>query len=112
GRGIVHPVDAMHTPPWSADLLDFLAVDFAEHGYDLKHTLELIAASDIYQARTPAIDDEPDNDDYVFRGPLPRRMTAEQFVDAIWQTTAAASPRPDAQVVRAKLTIHKPEAQA
>ena len=26
GRGIVHPVDAMQTEPWSDDLLDFLAV--------------------------------------------------------------------------------------
>src|SRR5205807_2478304 len=49
-------------------------------------------------------DEEPDNDDYVFRGPLPRRMTAEQFVDAVWQITGAAPTRPDAQVVRAKLT--------
>ena len=28
GRGIVHPVDAMQTEPWSADLLDFLAAEF------------------------------------------------------------------------------------
>src|SRR5213076_3358630 len=43
GRGIVHPTDAMQTEPWSSDLLDFLADDFAAHGYDLKHTLRLIA---------------------------------------------------------------------
>ena len=30
GRGIVHPVDAMQTQPWSADLLDYLAVDLAD----------------------------------------------------------------------------------
>ena len=36
GRGIVHPVDAMHTKPWNEDLLDFLAVRFAKDGYDLK----------------------------------------------------------------------------
>ncbi len=29
GRGIVHPVDAMHTQPWNEDLLDYLAVRFA-----------------------------------------------------------------------------------
>ncbi len=107
GRGIVHPVDAMHTEPWSADLLDWLAVDFAEHGYDLKHTLKLIATSDVYQAVTPAAHQpeasarDNSSEDYLFRGPLPRRMTAEQFVDAVWQITAAAPPRPDAQVVRA-----------
>jgi hypothetical protein len=103
GRGIVHPVDAMHTEPWSADLLNFLAVDFAEHGYDLKHTLSLIASSDIYQSGTPPVAEEPDNDAYVFHGPLPRRMTAEQFIDAVWQLTGAAPARLDAQVVRANL---------
>src|SRR5690606_692829 len=30
GRGIVHPVDAMDTAPWSNDLLDFLAVHLQE----------------------------------------------------------------------------------
>ena len=34
GRGIVHPVDAMDTKPWNEDLLDYLAVRFAEDGYD------------------------------------------------------------------------------
>ena len=32
GRGIVHPVDAMANEPWNADLLDYLAVDLADHG--------------------------------------------------------------------------------
>src|SRR5262245_12844767 len=45
GRGIVHPTDAMQTPPWSADLLDYLAIDLTDHRYDLKRTLELIATS-------------------------------------------------------------------
>ncbi len=104
GRGIVHPVDAMHTEPWSSDLLDWLAVDFADHGYDLKHTLALIATSDIYQAATPPINDEPDNDAYVFRGPpappadcraIHRRRLANHYRRA---------RRSDANVVRARLT--------
>ena len=103
GRGIVHPVDAMHTEPWSADLLDWLAFDFADHNYDLKHTIALIATSDIYQAQTPSIDNEPDTDDYVFRGPHARRMTAEQFVDCVWQLTDAAPTKTDAQLVRARV---------
>ena len=39
GRGIVHPVDAMHTEPWNENLLDYLAVRFAEDGYDLANSL-------------------------------------------------------------------------
>jgi hypothetical protein len=110
GRGIVHPVDAMHTEPWSPDLLDWLAADFAAHDYNLKHTIALIATSDIYQSQTPPIDNEPDADDYIFRGPHARRLTAEQFVDCVWQLTDTAPTKTDAPVVRAAL--HQPDAQA
>ena len=37
GRGLVEPVDAMDNPAWSQDLLDLLAVDLVQHGYNLKH---------------------------------------------------------------------------
>jgi hypothetical protein len=104
GRGIVHPVDAMHTEPWNADLLDYLAADLLDGGFDLKQTLELICSSQIYQAATPAIEHAPDEGSYVFRGPLPRRMTAEQFVDSVWQLTGAAPTQFDAQVVRAVIS--------
>ena len=59
GRGIVHPVDAMQTEPWSADLLDYLAVDLADNGYDLKSTLRLIATSQAYQSQAVALDEQP-----------------------------------------------------
>ena len=102
GRGIVHPVDAMHTEPWSADLLDFLAVHLADNGYDLKQTIGLICTSAAYQAQTLALDAAPDAATFVFRGPLTRRMTAEQFLDSVWQITGAAPAKPDAVVVRMK----------
>ncbi|MFO1044678.1 MAG: DUF1549 domain-containing protein [Planctomycetaceae bacterium] len=102
GRGIVHPVDAMHTEPWSADLLDFLATNLVDHKYDLKQTIELICNSQAYQAQTLAQEAAPDAGTFVFRGPLSRRMTAEQFMDAVWQITGAAPVKPDAQVLRMK----------
>lgn len=107
GRGIVHPVDAMHTEPWNADLLDFLATDLLDHDFDLKHTLRLICTSTVYQVQTPALEDAPRPGEYVFRGPVPRRMTAEQFVDAVWQLTGAAPSKIDAQVVRAVISDEK-----
>lgn len=112
GRGIVHPVDVMANTPWSADLIDWLASDLVEHGYDLKRTLALIATSDIYQRRGLEV---PSNslgsEDFVFRGPIARRLTAEQFLDAVWRITetapekpAAAFPR-DPEPVRASLVV-------
>jgi hypothetical protein len=101
GRGIVHPVDAMHTPPWNADLLDYLATHLADGGYDLKQTIRLICNSQTYQAVTPPHEVAPDAGESLFCGPLPRRMTAEQFLDAVWQVTAAGPAKPDAKVTRA-----------
>lgn len=99
GRGIVHPLDAMQSEPWDADLLDYLGVAMSDHAYDLKAVLRLIATSAIYQSESIVQATEPGND-YVFRGPLPRRMTAEQFIDGVWQITAAAPNKFDAPVFR------------
>jgi mono/diheme cytochrome c family protein len=87
GRGIVEPVDEMDNIPWSEDLLDWLAADFVENGYDLKELIYLIGTSNIYQAPAIAVK-SPElllADDYVFEGMLRRRMTAEQFSDAVSQ---------------------------
>jgi hypothetical protein len=102
GRGLVHPTDAMQTEPWSADLLDYLATHLADHGYDLKQTLELICTAQAYQSKTQVVDQETDDSGYVYAGPRAKRLTAEQFVDALSQITDTAPARPDAQVPRGK----------
>ncbi len=102
GRGIVHPLDAMQTPPWNEDLLDFLAVDFADHGYDLKHTLRLIATSEAYQSPVEVLRAPTEDSTYRYAGPRAKRMTAEQFVDTVWQLTGAAPNQFDAPVMRGK----------
>jgi hypothetical protein len=98
GRGIVHPVDAMQTEPWSADLLDYLAVHLVDNGYDLKSTLRLIATSHAYQSRSVALAAQPTGATYVYSGPIAKRMTAEQFVDALWQITDTAPHEPHKRV--------------
>lgn len=102
GHGIVHPTDSMQTEPWSSDLLDFLGSDFAEHGYDLKHTLKLIATSQAYQSRCELLGGE-DNGKYQYAGPRAKRMTAEQFIDTLWQLTGAAPTKMDAKFLRGKI---------
>jgi hypothetical protein len=89
GRGIVHPVDVMGNKPWSEDLLDYLAVYFAENGYDLKKLMEHIATSQAYQSKAVTLAKEV-SDGYVFRGPELKRLSAEQFLDAIWMLTGTA----------------------
>jgi Protein of unknown function (DUF1553)/Protein of unknown function (DUF1549) len=98
GRGIVHPVDAMQTPPWSADLMDYLAVDLADNGYDLKRTIRLIASSSAYQSQALALDAQPTGPEFVYAGPIAKRMTAEEFMDALWQITATGPKEPNKTV--------------
>jgi hypothetical protein len=87
GRGIVHPVDVMANQPWSEDLLDYLANYLVEQKYDLKKLMEQIATSKTFQAGPALLAKEPIGAEYVFRGPELRRMSAEQFMDALWMLT-------------------------
>ncbi|MEM8668568.1 MAG: DUF1549 domain-containing protein [Planctomycetota bacterium] len=101
GRGLVHPLDAMHTEPWNADLLDFLGEYLVETGYDLKAVIRLIATSEAYGYRAEQLQDDPSNEtQYAFRGRRSKRMTAEQFIDAVWQLTGQAPAEFDAPVLR------------
>ncbi|TWU03254.1 DUF1549 domain-containing protein [Neorhodopirellula pilleata] len=100
GRGIVHPLDAMQSEPWNEDLLDFLAVELVKNQYDLKFMLRLIATSAAYQSETEVASEQALGDDYVYRGPRSKRMTAEQFIDNVWHLTGSAPKRFDAPVVR------------
>jgi mono/diheme cytochrome c family protein len=88
GRGLVEPQDEMDQPPWSAELLEWLASDLVEHGWDLKHTLERILTSRAYQLPSVAVDERPASG-FVFTGPGVKRMGAEAFVDAVAQLTGA-----------------------
>jgi hypothetical protein len=106
GRGIVHPLDAMQSEPWNADLLDFLAVSLSDHDYDLKSTLRLVATSQAYQSKCAA-DRSSSGEEFVFAGPIARRMTAEQFLDNVWQLTSSAPHSIDAPVFRSSLDAQR-----
>lgn len=100
GRGIVHPTDAMQTEPWNEDLLDYLATHLADHQYDLKQTLRLIVTSQAYQSQSESVTQNADAAAYAYRGPRAKKLTAEQFLDAVWQLTGTAPLSMDAQVQR------------
>ena len=99
GRGIVHPLDAMQTEPWYPELLDYLAADFQDNGYDLKRTIRLIATSQAYQSRSESVQ-QPNAAVFEFQGPNAKRLTAEQFRDIVWQITQSAPSSLDAPIQR------------
>ncbi len=103
GRGIVHPTDAMQTEPWNADLIDFLAEDFVNNGYDLKKSLALIASSHAYQSKAERVTEQTDAQGYQYAGPRSKRLTAEQFMDCVWQLTDTSPVSIDAPFVRGRI---------
>jgi len=88
GRGIVEPVDAMDNRPWSQDLLDWLAWDFVQNGADIKRLLRQILTSRTYQLPSVTLSDPEAvmSKDFVFKGMLRRRLSAEQFADGVGMT--------------------------
>ncbi|MCU1257415.1 MAG: hypothetical protein JWO80_300, partial [Bryobacterales bacterium] len=96
GRGIVDNVDDMDGEPWSPEVLDWLAGDFVKSGYDLKHLIATIVSSRTYQLPAVARKGEQPKR-YAFNGPEVRRLTAEQFADAVGSITGdwhVAQPGP------------------
>jgi hypothetical protein len=94
GRGLVEPIDEMEATAWHPPLLEWLAADFIENGYDIKRLLRTIMTSEAYQR--PSVEPGPQRDPaYVFSGPWPRRLTAEQFADAIASITGEWRVRVD-----------------
>lgn len=88
GRGIVEPFDDFRdsNPPSNAPLLDALAADFVTHGFDRQHILRTILNSRTYQASSRPNEFNRDDERY-FSHYLPRRLTAEQLVDALGSVT-------------------------
>jgi hypothetical protein len=95
GHALVEPVDDMEKAAWNSDLLDWLAEDFVAHNYDIKHLIKQIVTSRTYQL--PAVNlGEQSGKDFIFRGPSVRRMTAEEFRDALTTLTGIGYSSPDA----------------
>lgn len=65
GWGLVNPVDQMHSgnPPMHPELLEWLARDFIEHGYDLKRLIRGLVLSQAYSRSSVWLEGErPDRD--------------------------------------------------
>ncbi|TWU65702.1 DUF1553 domain-containing protein [Crateriforma conspicua] len=88
GRGIVEPVDHFGSdhPPSHPELLDWLAKELIDSGYDIKHLYRLILNSSAYgQSCVPKGDSQ--KAEKWFACYIPRRMDAEVLIDAICQIT-------------------------
>src|ERR1044071_2335797 len=97
GRGLIEPTDEMDNPAWNQDLLDWLGADLADNGFNLKRTMELILSSRAYQLPAAPATEQAARE-FVFRGPIVRRLSGEQFLDALAALTGVWYGQPAAQV--------------
>jgi hypothetical protein len=92
GRGIIDPVDDIRAsnPPSNPALLEALTKDFIDNGFDLRRLMRTIANSRTYQ--TSLVTNEWNaKDTENFSHAVPRRLSAEELMDAL---TLAAGVRP------------------
>ncbi len=90
GRGIIDPVDDIRgsNPASNAELLDALTEEFVKLKFDMKKLMRAICVSRTYQM---SIVTNPWNaDDKInFSHALPRRLSAEQMLDALYVATGS-----------------------
>lgn len=106
GRGLVEPLDDMEQPAWHPELLDWLAEDLVANGYDLKKTMARILTSRAYQLDAVDVPDQVDS--FVFSGPAIRRMSAEQFADALSAVTGVWAEKPYRDVALVVAAVRTP----
>jgi hypothetical protein len=74
--------------PSHPQLIDWLAIDFMEHGWSLKHLHRVIVTSQAYRmssARRPGdFSEQHDPENRLFWRMNPRRLEAEAIRDALW----------------------------
>jgi hypothetical protein len=88
GSGIVEPVDDMRAtnPPRNPALMDLLAREFLQSGYDVKRLMATIMKSQTYQASSMPARGNAIDTQFFSHYPV-RRLPAEEMLDAIAQVT-------------------------
>lgn len=84
GQGLVDPVDDIRAtnPPTNGALLEFLAEDFRQHGYDIKHLIRRIMTSHVFGLSTNPTDRNL-TDTRNFSRYYRQRLRAEVLLDGV-----------------------------
>jgi hypothetical protein len=99
GAGICNTLDDLGLqgePPTHPELLDWLAVEFQESGWDLKHMIRLIVLSSTYQQDSNLRPDlrEIDPNNRLLASQSPRRLDAEFIRDNALFVAGLLNPEP------------------
>jgi len=88
GTGIIEPIDDIRAgnPPTNPDLLDWLAAQFVESGFDVRHMVKIITKSRTYQLSVKT--NKWNEDDTInYSHAKARRLPAEVLLDSIYRVT-------------------------
>ncbi len=99
GVGLIEPIDDIRAgnPPTNPALLDYLAAQFIDSGFDTRHVLRMICNSRTYQLSV-ATHEWNEGDTQNYSHATPRRLPAEVLYDAIYAATGATSQIPGVPV--------------
>jgi len=91
GVGIVDPIDDFRAtnPASNPELLDLLRREFVSSNFSVRHLMRLILNSRTYQLSSE-VNDTNRADETLFSHVIPRRLTAEQTLDALSQVLQAS----------------------
>lgn len=93
GHALVEPLHNIEGQPWNEDLLDWLAQDLVNNGYNVKTTLERMMTAEVYQ--WPSVSRDPQKDErFVFRGPDVQRLSSEEWLDLVSTISGAWQENP------------------
>lgn len=85
GAGLVEPVDDWENQLAShPELLEWLAKQFVQSGYDMRELMRTIMTSQLYQRAAVGNNLYANSTDRFFAAPDRRRLTAEQIVDSLF----------------------------
>ena len=90
GAGIIEPLDDIRAgnPPRNPALLEYLAGEFVDHKFNVRHLMQLICKSRTYQlSLRPNKWNEDDKFNYSHA--LARRLPAETLFDAVFRVTGS-----------------------
>ena len=88
GAGLMQPLhDWEGVTSSHPDLLQWLAIEFVQNDYDIKHVMRLILNSDLYQKEAVGVNHGVAPEMRFFHAPDRRRLLAEQVVDSLYLAT-------------------------
>jgi hypothetical protein len=98
GRGLFEPADDFEDGSGHTALLGYISYDFMSHDYDARYLIRQIVLSQVYQMPVTQAKAKKATDPPPLLGPVLRRLSSEQYLDAIAQVTGYWPKAPTMQV--------------